>query len=212
MLTRPSPPQLPQAHRGVSLLEVLVSIVIFSVGLLGMLAMQTATLRFEQGAWARSAVASATADMADRIRTVTVATPAQFQAVSTYAAERTRMSTPANLVPAVNCLTTVCTPAQLVDYQVTTWRASLVDSLPQPAGFIITNGTPGLNLSYQVVLAWADKDLLDETNTLIQAPVCPDPPNLAATNIADRIVARTCCPAAIAAPAGVRCAIMSVAP
>lgn len=204
MLTRTPPSPHPKAQQGVSLLEVLVSIVIFSVGLLGMLAMQTATLRFEQGAWARSAVASASADMADRIRTVTVGTPADFESVDTYAAERLRMTDAAYLVPAVNCLTAACTPAELIDYQVTMWRASLVDSLPQPAGFIIADGDPGLSLSYQVVLAWADKDLLDDSNVLIEAPVC------AAGDTG--VVARSCCPAALDAPAGVRCAIMTVAP
>lgn len=202
MLTPRCPRPCPQ--RGVSLLEVLVSIVVFSVGLLGMLGMQTITLRYEQGAWTRSAVALATADMADRVRTVAQATPALFNSTSTYAAERARMESAGYLTPGTDCMSTACTTAELAAYHLTEWRAGLADSLPQAVGFISPAGNPGQTLAYQVVVAWSDKDLTDANNNLAPATQC------AAGDTG--IAARSCCPAALIAPAGVRCALAQFTP
>ena len=203
---RPYPYPHPHAHtqRGVSLLEVLVSLVVFSVGLLGMLGMQTVTLRYEQGAWTRSAVALASADIADRVRTVAQATPAMFDSTSTYAAERARMDGAGYLTPGADCMTTPCTTAELAAYQLTLWRAGLADSLPQAVGFISPAGAAGQTLTYQVVVAWSDKDLTDASNNLAPATVC------AAGD--SGIAARSCCPVALLAPAGVRCAITQFTP
>ena len=194
----------PQPQRGVSLLEVLVSIVVFSVGLLGMLGMQTITLRYEQGAWTRNAVGLATADIADRVRTVAQAPPALFNSTSTYAAERARMESADYLTPGADCMDSACTPAELAAFHLTEWRAGLADALPQAAGFISPLGNPGQTLAYQVVVAWSDKDLTDASNNLAPATQCA----AGATGIA----ARSCCPVALVAPAGVRCAITQFTP
>lgn len=207
------PPRRHRRHcthqRGVSLLEVLVSIVVFSVGLLGMLGMQTITLRYEQGAWARNAVGVATADIAERVRTVTQPTAAAsvaalFNSTSTYAAERARMESAGYLTPGADCMGNACTPAELAAYHLTEWRAGLADSLPQAAGFISPVGAGAAPLAFQVVVAWSDKDLTDASNNLAPATQC------AAGDTG--IAARSCCPAALLAPAGVRCAISQFTP
>ena len=55
-------------ERGVTLIEVLVSIVVLSIGLLGVGALQTSGLRVGQGSFYRAQAAQFATDMADRMR------------------------------------------------------------------------------------------------------------------------------------------------
>jgi type IV pilus assembly protein PilV len=55
-------------QRGLSLLEVLVAIVILSIGLLGMAGLQAASLRASQGSHYRAQAAQYADDMAERMR------------------------------------------------------------------------------------------------------------------------------------------------
>jgi type IV pilus assembly protein PilV len=55
-------------QRGLSLLEVLVAIVILSLGLLGMAGLQAASLRTSQGSFYRAQAAQFADDMAERMR------------------------------------------------------------------------------------------------------------------------------------------------
>lgn len=58
----------PGAQRGVSLIEVLVAVVILSIGLLGLAGLQAGGMRVGQGALYRSIAAQYAYDMADRMR------------------------------------------------------------------------------------------------------------------------------------------------
>lgn len=55
-------------QRGMTLVEVLVSVVIISVGLLGIAALQITTLRSNQDAYVRSQASAIAADILDRMR------------------------------------------------------------------------------------------------------------------------------------------------
>jgi type IV pilus assembly protein PilV len=55
-------------HRGMTLIEVLVSLVVVSVGLLGIAALQLTTLKGNQEAYGRSQASVLAAEMLDRIR------------------------------------------------------------------------------------------------------------------------------------------------
>ena len=58
----------PVRQRGFSLIEVLVSIVVLSVGLLGLAALQVSGLRVGQSSFYRAQAAQLATDMADRLR------------------------------------------------------------------------------------------------------------------------------------------------
>lgn len=62
-----------QRERGASLLEVLIAVVVLSIGLLGMAGLQVATLRVNQGAMVRSQATGMAYDMLDRVRGNTAA-------------------------------------------------------------------------------------------------------------------------------------------
>jgi type IV pilus assembly protein PilV len=68
-LTSPSfRPSLPRDQRGVTLLEVLISIVVLSVGLLGYAGLQTLSLKNNNSAYQRSQATMLTYDIVDRMR------------------------------------------------------------------------------------------------------------------------------------------------
>lgn len=56
------------AHRGFALLEVLVAVLIFSIGLLGLAGLQLTSLKFTHGAYQLTQFTETTYDMTDRMR------------------------------------------------------------------------------------------------------------------------------------------------
>lgn len=58
----------PGRHAGISLLEVLVAILVLSLGLLGLGSLQATGLRMNHSAYLRSLAAQSAQDMADRLR------------------------------------------------------------------------------------------------------------------------------------------------
>ncbi len=190
--------------RGVTLIEVLVSILVLSVGLLGMMGLQAAALRYEQGAWARTAVSSSVADFSDGIRMLPTVTPAIIESVRTYNAELAATADASYFVPGVDCDLQVCSADELAAFARTLWRRNIYGSFPAGVGFVQQAGVPGRSLAYALTVAWGDKSLVDADGNVTSAPVCAGNEQLAA--------ARNCCPAEIEAPAGVRCTRVVVLP
>ena len=58
-----------QAQRGVSLLEVLITVLVLSVGLLGLAALQATGTKFNHGAYLRTQATALAYEMSDRMRT-----------------------------------------------------------------------------------------------------------------------------------------------
>jgi len=115
---------------GFSLIEVLVALVILSVGLLGLAGLQATSLRANQTSLQSSQAAILAYDMADRVRAnITNAT--------------TNYHLPA-ATPTVGCMTTAgCTAAQLAQNDMSQWNASLTQALPGGQGVICVDSTPG---------------------------------------------------------------------
>jgi type IV pilus assembly protein PilV len=195
-------------QRGAGLIEALVAILVLSVGLLGMLGMQTTALRFEQSSWIRSALSSNIASLADRIRANSDAEATAYSFNSTYAGARAAIEADpiTYFTPAKNCDTTTCNAAELAAYDLLIWRQDLDQQLPGATGFIVPTGTKGVDLRFLVTVAWFDKDNA-EAGVLQPPTIC--------TAASAGIAARNCCPAALgtaAALTGVRCTNLELIP
>lgn len=198
----------PRGQRGAALLEAMIAILILSFGLLGMVGMQTAAVKYEQNSWARSAVSSLASDMADRIRANPDVASTAYSGTSTYAAERTAMSDGSAFTVTTDCGATACTPAQLAAYDAARWRRALNDQIPGAVGQV--QGSRGGG--YTVTIAWFDRSQANATDTfdlnassLPPAPVC-------STATANTVEQRNCCPDSLAPPNGVRCVGLVVLP
>ena len=74
LVNRPPSSQRPlemgsKAQRGVSLLEVLITVLVLSVGLLGLAALQATGTKFNHGAYLRTQATALAYEMSDRMRT-----------------------------------------------------------------------------------------------------------------------------------------------
>lgn len=111
-----------RTQQGFTLIEVMVSLLILAMGLLGMTALQNEALRFNFAAFTDSQAQFLINDMIERIR----ANPGSNLYGITFIE-------PAP-VPAVDCGANTCTPNQMAAWDLAQWRASVGDSSLLPDG------------------------------------------------------------------------------
>jgi type IV pilus assembly protein PilV len=197
-------------ERGISLIEVLVSMVVLSMGLLGVAGLQASVTKYKINSWSRTAVSSLVSDFADRVRMNSdvagsnyitgVAEPSLYLINTKWADQQTATLT----TPSPNCLTASCTTAQRAAFDLATWRQLVRANLPQGAAFIRGDRSVGID----VTLMWFDKEFTDKGNAtdtaLLTSPTC------AATDTG--LAQQKCCPQGADVAAGVRCATFSFIP
>lgn len=121
------------------MVEILVTIVILAIGLLGLAGLQATGLQNNQSAYSRTVAMQQAYDMADRVRANPVAAAAgHYDSLS---------GTPSN--PA--CISTNCTPAQMAQTDLYQWNSDNATLLPAGAGTVSRSG----NL-YTVTVMWDD--------------------------------------------------------
>jgi type IV pilus assembly protein PilV len=118
--------QVLSRQRGVSLIEVLVAVLIFSVSLIGMAGLMMMATRSNQAAYLRTQVAFLASNMADRMR----ANPSAVWDGS-Y-----NQSVP--YTGTQNCQTARCTPDQLATSDFAQWNSQLAAFLPPGANATIS--------------------------------------------------------------------------
>lgn len=133
-------------QRGFTLLEVLIAIVIVSIGLLGVAAMQASTLKTAGGSKYRSAAITLSSDMADRLRANLEGVMEGNFAVGTgYNRPRTALGDAAYNTPDPACRSSGCTPAAMALDDLAGWQERLAASLPRGTGVVcIDSGSGGL--------------------------------------------------------------------
>jgi type IV pilus assembly protein PilV len=134
---RPHRPVQRRFERGVSLIEVLVAIVIFSLGLLGLALMQLKGSTFTKEAGARTMSTLQVSSLIDAMQ----ANPAGAEAGDYVFSGST--------APAVtDCSSTTCTPKQVACNDIAAWIAQTEQAAPQARGgeaayVIASNATVG---------------------------------------------------------------------
>ena len=122
-------------QKGFNLIEVMVSLVIFSIGLLGLAGLQQVGLTQNTTAMQRTQAMSLAYDILDRMR----------NNKSTDYSSATSASSP-------NCVTAPCGTVQIASYDIYEWNLALADALPNGTGFI--TGSP---TSYVIYIGWDEK-------------------------------------------------------
>lgn len=157
MLSRLKPAR---RQRGFSLVEGLVSMVIISVGMLGIAGLYTQTLQSGRAALLRTKAIVLATDLADRMRTNEAG--AQFYTAGAAAANQCNDTTLAQAA--------VCTPQQMAQQDLWEWFAALASpatGLPAGAGTItVNNGTTPP--TYTITVSWQDRDEASSYVTTIQ--------------------------------------------
>jgi len=184
---------------GATLIEALVSILLFSLGLLSLAGLQLSALTFQKSSWTTNRIAEVNIDIGERMR----ANPdgVTFDRY-TYTANYATASTAT--LATNNCRTSgaQCSGAQIADDDLSAWLLKAQTTLPQGAVRLEGSAING----YTATVMYLDKDFTDPTanNALQASAVC--------TAASNGMGWRNCCPAAAAVPIGVRCSRSFIQP
>ncbi len=143
---------------GFSLVEAMVSLVVISVGMIGIAALYGQGLGAGRTAMFRTVAVNLAADMADRIRVNRLAGGA-------YAVEDAEAETDCGPEPDGER----CTPAEMAAYDLVLWEAQLAQQLPNGVGTVaFAAGTPS---TYTISVTWQETGFGAVTyNSVIQVP------------------------------------------
>ncbi len=197
-------PVLRQA--GASLVEVLVSMLVLALGMVGLAALQARTVSYQLGSGQRAQLSGLLADYAERVRSNLNQAPGVVPA-SGYLYSVDWSAQAADVADAsVDCMaaSVTCTGADLALYDMAQWRAAVRRSLPRGSVLVTGDARTGIEVSFM----WVDKDRTEDGaagRALVASATCA-----ASTSGMAR---QTCCPAAAGAvPSGTRCANFTVVP
>lgn len=157
-------------QRGFTLLEVLIAIVIFSIGLLGIAGLQVAGMRFTHGSQLRAVATAQAENLADRMRSNPQGMKDELYNI--LAEMPTAFDT--------DCSALECTPAQLAAFDLVNWnissgdtakpRESNEDVLPDGAGVVCIDSTPNdgtaadwecdnAGVVYAIKVSWTERSV-----------------------------------------------------
>ncbi|MBI5438477.1 MAG: type IV pilus modification protein PilV [Nitrosomonadales bacterium] len=135
------------AQRGSSMLEILVTLVIVAIALLGTAGLQLNAMRVNKGGQFRTQAIFMASDMAERME----ANKAEA-VLGTYAVA----ATSAVGAAATNCAAAACNSAGLAAWDISQWGTNITAALPQPTWSITTAGAAN-PITYTIVINWTDR-------------------------------------------------------
>lgn len=187
-------------------MEMMIAVLVLSIGLLGIAGLQTATAKYKVNTWARASVSTLLSDLAERVRinpdeagtsfaAAGVASPSAYVVNANWAAQQAD-----DLTISKNCETTACTSGERATFDLLTWRKKLRYSMPQGAAVVAGDRRNGID----VTMMWFDKENVGTDGVLKAPPTC--------SGTEKGMAQQSCCPAAATVPAGVRCARFTFVP
>lgn len=166
--TQPSRKRRPS--QGFSLIEVLVALLILSIGVVGVTGVQLSSIKFNQVSQQRSYAAQHALSITERMRSNLegVRPPANF-----YIFDWPFATIPSKVpaAPAGDCTApaAACTPQQMANKNLNQWLTQLAASLPSGRG-TITQNSALVGAPYVVTVMWEEKEL---NLALSQSSHCP---------------------------------------
>jgi type IV pilus assembly protein PilV len=150
---------------GLSMVEVLVTLVIVATGLLGFAKLQAAALSSTQNARVRSLVALQAASLAAAMS----ANPRFWSSASAPASLRVhggRVDDPGGALGATaDCRRASCTPAQLAAYDLQAWAENLQVQFPSHDASVGCRAVPGRPPHCTIELSWTEKSVAINRST-----------------------------------------------
>ena len=134
--------QVPQRQGGFTLLEILIALIILSIGLLGLAGLQANSLQNNNSAYQRTQASLLANEMLDRIR----ANRQGLEAGAYDALDSTTTSDP-------GCITSGCSSAQMAQHDAHDWGTRLGNLLPAGQGTVSGGGA---NPVFTITVMWDD--------------------------------------------------------
>lgn len=134
---------------GFTLLEVMISMVIFSVGMLGLAGIQALALKNNNTAYQRTIAMQHSANMADLIRSSN-----SFD--ETVDSSFAGITTPVGSDPTKDCIAddtaTLCSTTELAVFDIFHWKQRLASALPSGRGTVVLASSV-----YTITIMWDEK-------------------------------------------------------
>lgn len=179
-----------RGSRGVSLLEVLISVLLSAIGLLALAGANVSAMRYSKMSQYRGTATVLAKDIAERMRANKLGL-ASYAYSTDWAGQATAVGVD------TSCETADCSAADLAAYDLATWRKVVQNQLPRGAVFVSIQGAVGAD----VWIAWQDPAVANPAE------------NSTDSRNADADTAKECPPAALGfAPAdeSVRCSFFRI--
>lgn len=149
-------------QRGASLIEVLITLVLVAIVLIGMMSLQAASLRYRSGASVRYTIVDAATDLSERIRANTSGLAEGVPEGTNAYLDALAVQPPA--APAKDCSRVTCDGAEYAAWDVSQWWRALSAQLPgagvaawtSPAVAAPAGTVPAGFVSYRLELYWKD--------------------------------------------------------
>jgi type IV pilus assembly protein PilV len=166
-------------HRGFSMIEVLVAIVISAVALLALAGVNATSLRYTKMSQYRATATQLANDMGERLR-ANKGSPAvgalaatgffagDYDYTTDFAGQGTRADLPAELC---DTAASNCTPADIAALDLAQWRRLVRDQLPQGSVFLLRQATQS---AMDLWLVWRDPAVAATDEAPALALECPD--------------------------------------
>jgi type IV pilus assembly protein PilV len=168
-------------NRGATLIEVLISMLVLAVGILGLMGLQINGKRTTYEALQRSAAVSLAQDMVNRMRANPNVAPTitflddNYDTAGAYTGDGVGGGQVAS--PPTDCAAAAaaCTPAQLAAYDLAAWEAQLDDAvtsngLVNPTGCIDVDTSAADGSLVTLMVAWESRVELDQTQLIARMP------------------------------------------
>ncbi len=148
------PMTMKQTMRGFTLIEVLIAMLVMSLGLLGIAATIVTAMHSATSNYLKQQAVQTTYDMADRMRS-------NFKEASTPNSSNSyivALTAPAASVPSPDCTATACSAANMAAYDVWQWQTALKNDLPGGLGSIsvVPDPTSGM-AQVTITVQWSDQ-------------------------------------------------------
>ena len=144
-------------QQGFSLVEVLIALAVLSIGLLGLAALQTVSLRVGHDSYQRTQATMLAYDIVDRMRANPVA----------LAAGRYNDVTVSTNPTGNDCVSLSCTTDELANYDIRSWHSILAAKLSQGQGAITTVISAGV-ATRTITVSWSENDLPIRLQLIVQ--------------------------------------------
>ncbi|MBF0460567.1 MAG: type IV pilus modification protein PilV [Magnetococcales bacterium] len=131
---------------GFTLIEILITLLVLSVGLLGLAMLQTRTIQATHSAYLRSQASWLAYDILERMRANLPAAQAGAY-VTNYGVT----------YPLTDCLTVTCSTAQMTAFDLYQWKSDLAARLSAGDGAVALNTVNATTQIFTISVRWDDK-------------------------------------------------------
>lgn len=146
------------SQSGFTLIEVMVTLMVLSVGLLGLAALQASSLKFNQSAYLRSQATILAYDILDRMRANRVSANAgNYSTSSANAASEYTQD--------CNGSGANCTSSEIAAHDLREWKDAIESTLPGATAGITQNLASGSGVLHHITVRWIDDRTAEASST-----------------------------------------------